>query len=156
MILGIRLDAKSRDRFEKTALRMTGMSLYLVAAGLAVTAGYNISNHRTPESTLPGIVISIVSLLLTLLMKGKLHIGRKFDSNAIIADADCTKTCIYLSVILLSASALFELFHFIFIDSIGGLGIACFAFKEGRGAFGKASGAACSCAAKNGCTLVKE
>jgi divalent metal cation (Fe/Co/Zn/Cd) transporter len=60
------------------------------------------------------------------------------NSDAIIADAHCTRTCLYLSIILLIASGLFELFEISFIDVAGSPGIAFFAYKEGRDAFGKA------------------
>jgi len=157
MVIRIRLDAESRDRFEKTALRITGTAFYLLTAGLTATAGYNIYHRSTPDSTIPGIVIALVSLLsMIVLMKGKLHVGKKLQSDSIIADANCTKTCIYLSVVLLSASVLFELFHLMFIDSIGGLGIAYFAFKEGREAFAKAAGGTCSCSGKNECTSTEK
>jgi hypothetical protein len=43
-------------------------------------------------------------------MNLKLNGGKKLDSDAINADAYCTKTCLYLSIILLDSSALFEIF----------------------------------------------
>jgi len=79
-------------------------------------------------------------------MKAKLNVGRRLNSDAIIADAHCTKTCFYLSIILLAASGLYEVFQIGYIDVIGSLGIAYFAFREGREAFEKAKGKlSCSC-----------
>ena len=65
-----------------------------------------------------------------------------FDLNsaAIIADANCTKTCIYMSVVLLVSSLTFALTGFALLDVLGALGIAWFAFSEGREAFEKARG----------------
>jgi hypothetical protein len=48
-------------------------------------------------------------------------------------------------VVLLSSSVLFELLHIGFIDTIGALGIAWYAFTEGKEAFEKAKGKACGC-----------
>jgi divalent metal cation (Fe/Co/Zn/Cd) transporter len=70
-------------------------------------------------------------------MTSKLNVGRDLKSDAIIADANCTKTCFYLSFILLAASGLYELFHIAYFDILGSLGIAYFAFKEGRESFEK-------------------
>ena len=47
------------------------------------------------------------------------------------------ETCFYLSFILLISSGLYELFAIAYFDVFGSLGIAFFAFKEGREAFEK-------------------
>ena len=52
-----------------------------------------------------------------------------------ISDAKCTKTCFYLSFILLISSGLYELWQVPYVDALGSLGIAWYAFKEGREAF---------------------
>ncbi|PJA99290.1 MAG: hypothetical protein CO127_10930, partial [Ignavibacteria bacterium CG_4_9_14_3_um_filter_36_18] len=54
-----------------------------------------------------------------------------------IADANCTRTCFYLSFILLAASLIYEMTGIGYIDAIGSLGIAYYAFKEGKESFGK-------------------
>tara|TARA_R110002050_G_scaffold85091_1_gene181563 strand:+ start:27785 stop:28042 length:258 start_codon:yes stop_codon:yes gene_type:complete len=72
------------------------------------------------------------------LMTWKLRIGKKLNSDAIIADANCTKSCFYLSFILLASSGLYELFGISWLDIAGSLGIAWFAFSEGREPFEKA------------------
>ena len=72
-------------------------------------------------------------------MNAKLKVGKELKSDAIIADANCTKTCFYLSFLLLASSGLYELFQIAYIDIAGSLGIAYFAFKEGREAFEKVS-----------------
>ncbi len=137
----------SRDQFEKTALKITGTSFYLLVAGLTATAIYNIIIDHKPETTLWGIIISIVSIItMTILIKYKLNVGRALNSNALIADANCTKTCLYLSIILLASSIGYELTGIGGIDSVGAIAIAWFSFKEGREAFEKAkTGKECSC-----------
>ena len=129
---------ETRDTFEKTALRITGTAFYLLTAGLIIGAVLNIINEVKPESTLPGIIIAGISILtMYWLMTSKLKVGKALNSDAIIADANCTKTCFYLSFILLAASGLYELFSIAYFDILGSLGIAYFAFKEGREAFEK-------------------
>jgi divalent metal cation (Fe/Co/Zn/Cd) transporter len=134
------------DRFEATALRITGSAFYLLSAGLVITVAVNIYRGQKPETTFWGIVVSIVSIVSMLfLMKYKVKVGRRFNSQALLADAACTKTCIYLSVVLLAASLGFELTGIGMLDSLGAAGIAVLSFREGREAFGKARGEACSC-----------
>lgn len=129
---------ENRDAFEKTALRITGTAFYLLAIGLIVGSVLNIINNVKPESTLPGIIIAVISIAtMYWLMTLKLKVGKALHSDAIIADANCTKTCFYLSFILLASSGLYEFFNIAYFDILGSLGIAYFAFKEGREAFEK-------------------
>ena len=71
--------------------------------------------------------------------------GKALDSDAIIADANCTKTCLILSFVLLASSLGYELTGIGGLDAIGAVAIAIFAFREGKEAFEKAEGKSCSC-----------
>ncbi|NNJ51899.1 MAG: cation transporter [Ignavibacteriaceae bacterium] len=129
---------QSRDAFEKTALKVTGTAFYLLTAGLVIGSVLMIINDVKPETTIPGIIIAAISIAtMYWLMTSKLKVGKALNSDAIIADANCTKTCFYLSFILLASSGLYELFSIAYFDILGSLGIAYFAFKEGREAFEK-------------------
>ncbi len=145
-------DFEKDNRFEKTALRITGISFYLLTAGLVITVIYNISTRAVPETTFWGIVISSISIVtMYFLMKAKLSVGMKLQSQPIISDAGCTKVCLYMSLILLASSAIFELTGISFVDSIGAAGLAFYSFMEGRECFEKAEGAECSCSCGGGC-----
>jgi divalent metal cation (Fe/Co/Zn/Cd) transporter len=134
------------DRFEQRALRVTGTAFYILTAGLIVTAGINLYKGHTPDTTIWGIIIASISIVtMWLLIHYKVKVGNLLDSDAIIADANCTKACLYLSIILLVSSIGYELTGIGGIDSIGAIGIAWFAFKEGRESFEKAQGRSCSC-----------
>lgn len=137
---------ENRDKFERDALRITGFSFYLLTAGLVTGAVLNLISGRQPETTMVGIIVSSISILtMYFLMHYKLQVGKKLNSDAIIADAHCTRTCFYLSLILLASSGLYEIFHIGYIDIAGSLGIAWFAFSEGREAIEKAKSAGLSC-----------
>ena len=143
---------ENRDAFEKTALRITGTAFYLLAIGLIVGSVLNIINNVKPESTLPGIIIACISIAtMYWLMTSKLKVGKALHSDAIIADANCTKTCFYLSFILLVSSGLYEFFSIAYFDILGSLGIAYFAFKEGKEAFEKVKSGnlMCNCEAES-------
>jgi divalent metal cation (Fe/Co/Zn/Cd) transporter len=138
----------TRDRFEKTALRVTGTVFYLLTLGLLAGSVLNIIYDVKPETTFVGIVVSVISIVtMYWLMTAKLRIGKALKSDAIIADANCTKTCFYLSFILLASSGLYEIFNIAYFDVLGSLGIAYFAFTEGREAFEKVKSGnlACNC-----------
>ena len=138
----------SRDKFEKLALRITGISFFLLTAGLILGSALSFWQGHQPVTTVPGIIISSISILtMYFLMREKLKVGKKLNSDAIIADANCTRTCFYLSIILLAASGLFELTGIGYVDILGSLGIAWFSFREGKESFEKASSdnLACTC-----------
>jgi hypothetical protein len=140
------------DRFQRQALRVTGTAFYLLTIGLVIGSVVNILLKVKPETTIAGIIISTISIItMYFLMKAKLVVGHKLNSSAIIADANCTKTCFYLSFILLGSSLLYEIFGIGWFDIIGSLGIAWFAFTEGREAFekSKAENVGCSCGCHN-------
>jgi len=138
--------AAPRSRFEITALRITGSAFYLLTAGLVLGALINIAAARAPESTRWGVVISLISIsVMTGLVAAKRRVGRALDSAPILADANCTLVCIYMSVVLLASSALFELTGIGLLDSLGALGLAWFSFREGRESFEKARGRECGC-----------
>jgi len=147
MVIRIRHNPDTpRSQFEKTALRITGTSFYILVVGLTVTAIYNLITQHKPETTLPGLVISIISIaIMWALVAGKRRVGRELNSQPILSDANCTMVCIYMSVVLLVSSLIYELTGFGFIDSIGAMGLIWFSYNEGREAFEKAAGMECDC-----------
>ncbi len=143
---------QTRDSFERTALRVTGTAFYLLTAGLLIGSVLNIINNVKPETTIPGIIIASISIAtMYWLMTSKLKVGKALNSDAIIADANCTKTCFYLSFILLASSGLYELFNIAYFDILGSIGIAYFAFKEGREAFEKVRTGKLLCSCEDHC-----
>ena len=148
MILRIKRQPNSnRDNFERTSLRITGFSFYALVIGLVVTSIYNIWTGHKPETTFWGVIIGLISIVIMwVLILGKTATGKRLNSDAILADAECTRVCIYMSVILLVSSGIYEVTNISYIDSIGTLGLSYFAFKEGRECFDKAkSNKYCSC-----------
>jgi len=148
MVVRIRRQPESnRDKFERTALRITGFAFYALVFGLVITSVYNIWQGHIPITTFWGVIISSISILVMwFLVVGKRKVGNKLNSEPILADANCTMVCVYMSVILLISSGIYELTGIGYIDSIGTLGLAYFAFKEGKECFVKAnSDKYCAC-----------
>lgn len=135
-----------RDAFEQRALRITGGAFYTLTAGLLVMAVLNLVQQHRPETTLWGVVVSLASMsFMWLLIHHKTVVGKALDSPAILADAACSRACLYLSVVLLIASAGYELTGIGSLDAIGSLAIAWFTWREGRESFAKARGLECGC-----------
>ena len=142
MVLRIRQNTDApRSQFEQTALRVTGTSFYLFAVGLGVTAIYNLFTAHKPITTLPGLVISLISIaVMWALVVGKRKVGHALNSSPILADANCSMVCIYMSVVLLVSSLIYQFTGFGLIDSFGAVGLIYFAINEGKEAFEKAAG----------------
>ena len=142
MVLRIRGNPETpRSHFEKTALRVTGSSFYVLAAGLGATAIYNVFSGHKPETTLAGLIISVISIaVMWALVTGKRKVGDTLQSSPILADANCTMVCIYMSLVLLASSLIYELTGFGFVDSVGALGLIYFSIIEGKESFEKAAG----------------
>lgn len=142
MVLRIRQNPEApRSKLEQTALRITGSSFYLLAAGLGLTAIYNLFTAHRPTTTLPGLVISLISIaMMWFLVQGKRKVGRALGSAPILSDANCTMVCIYMSIVLLVSSLVYQFTGFGFVDSLGALGLIYFSINEGKEAFEKAAG----------------
>lgn len=129
-----------RDRFEKTALRITGVAFYILFFSLVMTGLYNLWTGNKPTTTFWGVIISSISIIVMwILVIWKRKVGNQLNSAPILADANCTLVCIYMSLILLASSGIYTLFDIAYIDNLGALGLAYFALKEGKECFEKAN-----------------
>ena len=140
MVIRIRNHPEShKSGFELTALRITGTSFYLLSAGLFAGIVLNIITRHKPEATTWGIIISLISIaVMSWLVRAKRRVGRKLNSAPVIADANCTIVCVYMSIVLLISSLVYELTGFAYADAIGAAGLIYFSVSEGREAFEKA------------------
>jgi divalent metal cation (Fe/Co/Zn/Cd) transporter len=147
MILRIKKSSsENRDKFEGTALRITGIGFYILTAGLIISSAVNIIEQNKPSTTFAGIIISIISIVtMYFLMKSKLKVGEELKSDAIIEDAHCTKTCFNLSIILLLSSLLYQVSSIGYFDIVGSLGIAYYSFREGKESLEKANNNELNC-----------
>ncbi len=150
-------DVSEINRFEATALRITGSAFYLLGAGLLVTAVLALWEGHAPETTFWGVVVALVSIVtMWALILMKERVGRALGSAAILADAACTRACLYLSLVLLASSVGFELTGVGWLDAVGAGVIAVFAFSEGRESFQKSRDGSCSCEGSCGSDLEEE
>ena len=119
---------------------------YLLSVGLLAGIVVNLINHHKPETTLWGVVISLVSIaVMVWLMNAKRKVGKQLNSEPIIADSNCTMICVYMSLVLLASSLIYELTGFAYADVIGAAGLIYFSVSEGKEAFEMSKGKECSC-----------
>ena len=126
------------SRFEIRALHITGIGFIILALGLTGGIILNLISHHKPQSTFWGTLISSLSIVVMLwLIISKRKVGKKLNSSAILADAACNQVCIYMSLVLLFSSVIYEFTGFAYADVIGSAGLVWFSIVEGKEALKK-------------------
>lgn len=140
----------SKSEFEIKALKITGTAFYILSVGLLVGIVLSLVSNHKPETTLWGVIISLISIaVMVWLMNTKKATGKKLHSDPIISDANCTRVCVYMSVVLLASSLIYEFTGFAYADVIGAAGLIYFSVSEGKEAFEKAKGKSCCCSCEH-------
>jgi len=147
MIWRIKQNPESpKSTFEIKALKITGSAFYILSVGLLIGIVFNLINHHKPETTIWGVVISLISIaVMVWLMNAKKKVGKQLNSEPILSDSNCTKVCVYMSIVLLVSSLIYEFTGFAYADVIGTAGLIYFSITEGKEAFDKAKGKDCDC-----------
>jgi divalent metal cation (Fe/Co/Zn/Cd) transporter len=121
-----------RERNEKTALRIVGACFVALSAYISYEAISDLSAHRAPEHSIPGIILAIVSLIvMPLLSRAKRRVGTFLNSAAMHADAKQTEFCTYLSAILLGGLLLNVAFDLWWSDPVAALLMTPIILREG-------------------------
>jgi hypothetical protein len=100
--MSVDTDIERRERNERRALKIVGTCFLALAAYITYESAMDLWSKKTPEHSIPGIVLACVSLVvMPLLSTAKRRVGRALGSAAMHADAKQTEFCTYLSAILL-------------------------------------------------------
>ena len=136
-ILLWRLQAHYADeRREQLALRLVGVSFFLLAAYVAFEAAKSLLQHEPPHVSVVGIVLSVVSLIvMPLLARAKRRVATRLQSRALEADSRQTSLCAYLSAILLGGLVLNAFFGWWWADPVAALIMVPIIAREGVEAF---------------------
>jgi divalent metal cation (Fe/Co/Zn/Cd) transporter len=137
--MSVDADVLLRERNEKRALKVVGVCFLALAAYIAYESVRDLWFARTPEHSVPGIILACVSLVvMPLLSRAKRKVGRALSSAAMHADAKQTEFCTYLSAILLAGLLLNAFLGWWWADPVAGLIMVPLIAKEGaRGLQGK-------------------
>ena len=136
---------------ERKATLAIGCLFLALATGIAGGAILQLAIRRHPPTTVPGLVISTLSLaFMVFLWRAKLLVAQALDSATLKAGAACSLACIQLSAVLFSGSLLFLLLPALWwVDAAAALGLAVLIGKEGLGMVRAARSAAftggCGC-----------
>ncbi|WP_243314741.1 cation transporter [Geothrix paludis] len=134
LVLWKLLDHGNLERERKATLGIGRLFLFL-AAGIAGGAVLQLTARAHPPTTVPGLVISALSLaFMVFLWRAKLRAAQALDSATVAADAACSRACIQLSVVLFAGSLLFLIAPALWwVDAAAALGLAFLIGKEGLG-----------------------
>ena len=118
---------------ERRATFAIGILFLLLSLNVFGNSGYQLWNKGSPDTTLPGIIVSLLSLsFMFFLWRMKQKVALGLNSSTVMADARCSLACIKLSFVLLVGSGLFWLFPTLWwVDSTAAMIIAFFILKEG-------------------------
>ena len=117
---------------ERLALRLIGVSFFLLAAYVTVESIRSLSGTGEPAPSPVGIGLAALSLLIMpLLSWAQRRTGRALGSASVVADSKQTLLCSYLSAVLLAGLLLNSLLGWGWADPVAGLVIAAVAVKEG-------------------------
>jgi divalent metal cation (Fe/Co/Zn/Cd) transporter len=109
------------------------MLFLLLAIGALAGGAIQLRQHSHPETTLPGLIVSALSLsFMFFLWKAKRNVGQALGSSTVMKDAACSLACIQLSVVLLAGSLLFMLVPSLWwADSVAAIVLSGLIAKEG-------------------------
>jgi divalent metal cation (Fe/Co/Zn/Cd) transporter len=127
--------ASKATQAERRATAAIGRLFLFLALVVALGAILQLTGHRHPPTTLPGLVIAAASLsFMGFLWRAKLAAAKALDSAALLGDAACSLACIQLSLVLFSGSLLFLASPALWwIDGAAAIVLAALIAREGWG-----------------------
>ena len=125
-------DETRRERIEQRALRIVGVSFFILGAYVTFDAVKSLVRREAPEESIVGIVLAAVSVIvMPLLVRAKRRVARAIGSAALNADATQTQICTYLSAILLCGLGLNAAVGWWWADPVAALVMVPIIVKEG-------------------------
>lgn len=127
------LEKAEEDKRERQAVRFVGITFWVLGAWVLFEAVRKIANTEIPRPSALGIGVAVASLIIMpLLARAKLRLGRELELRSLIADAKETIVCSLLSLALLLGLSANAAFGFWLADPLVGVIVAGYLFKEGR------------------------
>jgi divalent metal cation (Fe/Co/Zn/Cd) transporter len=121
-----------RKRRERIALKIVSFCFIALALYLSFESIATLVHKRKPESSLIGIVLACVSLIIMpFLSHLKRKVAKQIDSAAMHADARQTQFSLYLSIILLAGLAANATLGWWWADPLCALAMVPLIAKEG-------------------------
>jgi divalent metal cation (Fe/Co/Zn/Cd) transporter len=123
-------------RSEDRALRVIGVTFFLLAAYIVADSGYTLIAASKPESSVPGVAVTAAALVvMPLLSFLKGRTGSRLGSQMLLADAAESVFCAYLSAAVLVGLLLNIALGWWWADPVAALAVVPLVIKEGVEAF---------------------
>ena len=121
------------EKAERWAAHIAGTLLLMLAAYLLIDSSRRLLGFgRKPDSSLPGIALTILSLsIMPILARAKLKTAASLESKALRADAYETIACAWLSATTLAGLALNAAFGWWWADPVAALVLVPLIAREG-------------------------
>jgi divalent metal cation (Fe/Co/Zn/Cd) transporter len=124
------------EDLDRTARKLVGLSLFLLAVFVAVDAVWTLWHREKPEPSFVGIALTSVSIgVMWWLARAKRRAARVLGSRALEADSFQTTACFWLSVIVLCGVGLNAALGWWWADPVAAFGMTFFIAREGREAW---------------------
>lgn len=129
-------DPAAIARLDLRAHRLVGISLFGLAAFVALDACWTLIQQVRPRPSLVGIVLTVVSLAVMMwLARAKRRAAKALDSRALEADSFQTSACWWLSLFALVGIVLNAALGWWWADPVAALAMVVLLIREGRGAW---------------------
>ena len=129
---GADLSAERIEQIDRRAHRLVALTLFLLAAYIAVDSASALWRAEHPRTSMVGLVLVTVSIVvMRWLATAKADAARKLGSRALEADSFQTLACWWLSIVALVGLGLNAAFGWWWADPVSGLGIAALVVREG-------------------------
>lgn len=125
--------AERAERLERTAARVAGSLLLILAVYVVIDAGRRLFGYgEEAGESIPGIILTAVSVaVMPLLGWAKLRVADRLGSRALRADAVETLACAWLSAATLLGLSLNAAFGWAWADPVAALAILPLVIREG-------------------------
>ncbi len=132
----LRQTGEAEEHAERRAVRLVGVSFFVLAAYVAWEAASSLIQKEQPQTSVVGMILAAASLIvMPTLGRAKARLAKEMGSRALAADSQETMACAYLSATLLGGLLANALFGWWWADPVAALGIVVFLVREGWEAF---------------------
>jgi divalent metal cation (Fe/Co/Zn/Cd) transporter len=139
-------EGEALERVERQASRVVGWALYALAAYILLNAAFSLVTRAHPDENWAGLGLAVAAAVaMPILWRVKLTVARRIGSAALRADAACSVTCAYMSLVLLLGLVVTRAFGWWWADALASLGLLYFVIREGHEALEEAKGHPCTC-----------
>lgn len=126
------LSAERIEQLDRRAHRLVALTLFLLAAYIALDSTAALWRGERSETSSVGIVLVTVSILvMRWLAHAKADAARKLGSRALEADSFQTLACWWLSIVALAGLGLNAALGWWWADPVAALGIVALIIREG-------------------------